>query len=154
MHQGISSSQTFFMKWIFPPLWILIFGIGSVMIWIERSGQPPHQDGPLVKLVFLTILIVGTISLLRMCAPLKRVRIDGSCLYISNYRTEVRVPFTSISDVTENRWIKIHPVTIHFKTSTQFGKSIVFMPKTLWFSFLGSHPVVAELRALAGLRAT
>jgi len=42
-------------------------------------------------------------------------------------------------------------VTLSFCRETDFGKSVVFMPRMRWFSFLSSHPVVDELRAAAGL---
>jgi hypothetical protein len=58
---------------------------------------------------------------------------------------------TQIERVTENRWIKILPVTIFFRQDTDFGQSVVFMPKTRWDGGYSSHPVVAELQKLAGL---
>jgi hypothetical protein len=78
----------------------------------------------------------------------KKVRTDGSAIYVSNYLNEVRIPFDAVRDVTENRWINIHPVTIHFRHSTPFGNRIVFMPTFRFFNWR-SHPVVSELRELA-----
>lgn len=54
-----------------------------------------------------------------------------------------------MATVTENLWIDIHPVTVHFRTPTEFGRTITFMPRmlVLWMS----HPVVQELRLAAGL---
>ena len=83
--------------------------------------------------------------MLWMCVPLKRVRTDGRNLYISNYFHEITVPLTAVGDVTENRWINIHPVTIHFRRDTEFGRRITFMPTTRMFSSWSSHPVVEEL---------
>ena len=154
MIRNVSSIQTFLVKWIFPLFWILIFGYGTVMLWLNKFDQPQQVDAIYMKLLFLIIFIVGTTTLAIFSFPLKRVRMDSKYLYISNFLTEIRVPFTSISDVTENRWINTHPVTVHFRTSTQFGRKIVFMPTARWFAFLSSHPIVAELRKVAGLGAT
>ena len=148
----LSSSQTFIMKIIFPVVWISAFGLGTLAIWGETTqmkggGSPP----PEMKWQFLGAWIAGTAFILWGCAGLKRVRTDSENLYISNYRREISVPMTMISDVTENRWINIHPVTVHFRTAIEFGQSITFMPTTRMFGFFSSHPVVPELKQLAGL---
>jgi len=88
------------------------------------------------------------------CAGLKRVRVDDKFLYVSNYQNEISVPFNLIADVTENRWVRNHPVTIHFHSATEFGDKITFMPKSrMTFRPWSSHPVVAELKQLAHLPA-
>jgi len=67
---------------------------------------------------------------------------------LSNYLKKIRIPSIAIRDVTDYRWINIHPAIIHFRYSTPFGDSIVFMPTVRLFSWT-SHPVVSELRNLA-----
>jgi hypothetical protein len=90
------------------------------------------------------------------CVRLKRVRMDDTSLYVSNYLREIQVPLRQVADVTENRWVNIHPVTIQFRSATEFGERVVFMPKRRLFGFWRSHPVVAEIRhavdRAAGLR--
>jgi hypothetical protein len=89
-----------------------------------------------------------------MSAGLKRVRLDGQCLYVSNYLREISIPLANVRDVTENRWVNFHPITIYFQNTTEFGDKIVFMPKPRYFDFRfwRSYPIVAELRRLAGVR--
>lgn len=101
-----------------------------------------------MKWQFLAIWVVGSAFILWGCSRLKRVRVDESGLLVSNYLKEIRIPFDDILDVTENRWINIHPVTIHFRQSTPFGERVVFMPRVRLFAWT-SHPVVGELRTLA-----
>ena len=62
---------------------------------------------------------------------LKRVAISGHSLAISNYLATIQVPLREVARVTENRWINIHPVTLHFRKPTAFGTSVVFMPKVM-----------------------
>jgi hypothetical protein len=152
MHPRVlSSAQTLLMKAVFPAFWIGMFGIGTLMMWFgtQRSsaeGGLPAFAPWLMGLVWLA----GSAFLLRFCARLKRVRADDEFLYLSNYLREVRVPLKSIDAVTEIRWINIHPVTVHFRVPTAFGRSITFMPRVRVFG-QGSHPVVDELRGAAGL---
>ena len=152
MVRVLSSKQTFLMKWLFPVLWISLFGFGTLGLWSGAMhgniGAPP-ADG--VKWVFLAVWIAGTAFILWSGAGLKRVRVDEKSLYVSNYIREVSIPLGMISEITENRWINIHPVTIHFREITEFGQKITFMPYVRLFGLWSSHPVVAELKRLAGL---
>lgn len=152
----LSSSQTFVMKIVFPVLWISFFGLGTLSAWrgtmqMRGGGRP----SPETKWVFLGSWIVGTTFILWSVTGLKRVCVDSKNLYVSNYRREIVIPLTMVGDVTENRWININPVTIHFRNNTEFGEKITFMPTSRFFGGWSPHPVVAELEQLASLaRAT
>lgn len=135
------------MKFVVPVLWTLAFGGVVVMLWSERAGRSPVPIES--KWMVLLVWVVGGLLIWRTCARLKRVQLDGGTLLISDYRTTIRVPAGDIEEVTENRWISMHPVTLHFRRPTEFGNEVVFMPKVRPFGFVSSHPVVAELHALA-----
>jgi hypothetical protein len=42
-----------------------------------------------------------------------------------------------------------HPVTIHLRHETPFGRRITFIPKFRLLPFWRTHPIVNELRKLA-----
>ena len=140
----VSSRVTFWMKFVFPPLWIAGFGAGTVGVWLS-DGQP---RGPPAAM-FLGFWLVGTALIWWSCARLKRVRVDETHLYVSNYRTEVSIPLANVRRVSESRWDRGRPVTVEFRTPTPFGQRIVFLPKARWVGWFESHPVVAELRELS-----
>jgi hypothetical protein len=81
-------------------------------------------------------------------ARLKYVTVDDDYLYVSNFLKEIAIPLWDIDDVTENAWLKTHPVTVHLKHPSEFGDKIVFMPKIQFWGF-ASHPVVKELKQLS-----
>ena len=81
------------------------------------------------------------------CARLMRVVMTDRELRISNYLREIVVPLSDVDQVTENRWVNGHPVTVQFVRRTDFGHRIVFMPRVRPFALFSSHPIVAELRA-------
>jgi len=142
----LSSLQTFLMKFVFPPLWISGFGAGTIAMWLVADGHVrAGPSAPEPKVMFLFVWIVGSALLLWMCAGLKRVRLDRGKLFVSNYLREIAVPLSEIDDVTEFRWVNIHPVTIHLRHATEFGERIMFMPKSRMFALWSSHPVVEEL---------
>jgi hypothetical protein len=139
------------MKVIFPIGWIGMFAAFTVAMFLGGVGftdQNGNSPDPGMKWQFLFATIAGGAFIYWGCIRLKRVSLEGQVLYVSNYRQEIAVPLREISEITENRWINIHPVTIHFHHETEFGESVVFMPKVRWFAFLSSHPIVAELRSL------
>jgi len=149
MPRTLSSAMTLVFKVIFPSVWIGGFAVGTAQLFVlshDSTGRPLPEG---LKWTFLAILLAGGSFIWWYCVRLKRVRTDGTALYVSNYLKEVRVPLAEVVNVTENRWLNIHPVTLEFRLPTLFGQRIVFMPKSRPLLFLRSHPVVDELRTMA-----
>jgi len=96
----------------------------------------------------LPLLIFGLVMIYVFVAPLKVVQIDHHALYVSNYRWEVRIPFSQVGDVIDASCINIRPITVVLLTETEFGRRIVFMPKASLLAFFRQHPIVDELRDL------
>lgn len=146
----ISSSKTFLMKVIFPTIWISIFGMGTALLWFGglhgKGGQLPPPE---MKWVFLAVWLIGSTVILRLCGTLKKVSLGDGVIVVSNYRKEIRIPAGEILDVTENPWINIRPVTIRLRRTTEFGDTVVFMPKTQLGWPWREHAVLEELRKAA-----
>jgi hypothetical protein len=135
------------MKFGLPLFWVAGFGFwtGRLFLAGDRFGHRPPT--PEMKWVFLAILLVGSAVIYAWGLRLMRVVMTDGELRISNYRREIVVPLSEVDQVTENRWVNIHPVTVQFVRRTDFGQRIVFMPKARPFALFSSHPIVAELRA-------
>src|SRR2546425_9541844 len=122
----LPSRETFVMKVVFPILWIGGFAAATVSLFSFPHSWPGAEGGapdPEPQWTFLTITIVGALFIWWACVRLKRVRMDDHALYISNYEKEIAVPLANVAEVTENRWINIHPVTLVFHAPTEFGRS-------------------------------
>ena len=148
MRRTISSSLTFLYKVIFPVLWIGGFAVATIAMFAGVLRVDPGKDfagDP--KWILLLAAVAGGVSIYWFCLRLKRVEIDSEALYISNFLGEISVPLRDVSEVRENRWVNIRPVTITFHHDTEFGRSIVFMPTMKLLLPFTSHPVVAELRS-------
>lgn len=149
MARTLSSAKTFVMKVVFPILWICSFGYGTLGLFnvgtafSDKADAPPPPE---MKWLFLAGWLFGSAIIYFTCIRLKRVRMDEASLYISNYLEEVEVPLRDVGAVRENRWVNGHPITIELRRHIQFGDRIVFMPKSRWFAFWSSHPVVAEIQ--------
>jgi len=152
--ETISSRLTFVMKFIFP-LACIPFIIGTLGIWLghvhDVNGGPLPLDE---KWKFLAACIIGTTYILWTCVGLKKVRMNSTHLYVSNYRKEIAVPFLDIVDVAEHGWLGL-PSTIQFRAPTEFGQSIKFLhPDSFipFYYFWGSHSAVEDLKERVGLK--
>lgn len=141
--QTISSSFTFFYKYIFPTVWISGFGAGTIFIGIGYfSGG---NDGfPFFPFLFAWIVVSGV--LFWSGRRLKAVEMDADHLYISNFRKTIQVPRSAIAEVSQFVFMNPEMVTIRFKTTTEFGDRVSFLAHTRLFRMLSYHPIVAELR--------
>ena len=95
----------------------------------------------------LIATILGGIFLWWCCMRLKKVYIEKDELVISNYFKTIRVPLKEVQDVKENRFISPRHAWIYFKTESEFGDKIMFMPP-LRFLLLFAHPTVEELQKM------
>jgi hypothetical protein len=146
----LSSAQTPLMTLVLPVIWISAFGLATLGLWMgAMHGRNGEAAAPAMKWLFLAIWLAGSTFFLWFCVGLKRVRVDTRALYVSNYLREISVPLSEVEDVTEIRWINLHPVTIHLRADSPFGRKISFMPTARVFGLWTPHPVVAELKRLA-----
>ena len=160
MNRPLSSAWTFFYKYLLPVVWVVGFAIGTRATMDNQralSGGSANAATPTMLWLLMFVGLAGLASLAWFCAPLKRVRVgdDGESLFISNYLTEWHVPAGLITNVTQNRWIKMRPITIQLRIDPGCGTRVVFMPPLrLNFLFWREDPEVGELRQLAEIRAT
>jgi len=133
------------MKFVLPAIWLTGFITATALLFAGPLTFDPAPP-PEMKWTLLTVTLAGGASLYWFCMRLKRVEMDDDALYVSNYLHETSVPLQEIDDVRENRWVNIRPVTVTFRTDTDFGERVVFMPTTRWWKFWREHPVVDELR--------
>ena len=164
-YRVISSGQTLAVKWLGPATFLFGAAFFAGMFYLGLFAGLYRQMfhgglSPAIMNFFWGMWSLGTLFALWWGYRLKRVAVDGDLIYISDYFREVKLPLSDILEITENRWIDLHPITIEFASSTPWGHYVRFMPKVRilvpqWFS----HPIVAELRdmvywAKAGHRMT
>jgi hypothetical protein len=123
-----------------------LYKIGLPTIWIGFVGSPVLSEAAHVVWFVLPLLIFGAVVIWIFVAPLKVVRIDHAALYVSNYRKEIRIPLSQVDDVIDAWIVNIYPITIFFRTETEFGRQIVFMPTVRLLGSFGRHPIVDELQ--------
>jgi hypothetical protein len=141
--ETISSSLTFFYKFVFTTLWSGGFALGTLVMFL--SSKPEVRE---MRWQFGAVWIVGTALIWWTCARLKRVELNGTTLIISNYRDDIRVQAHDLAEVRQNRLINLRPITLTFKRETPFGKTVTFMPQVSRRLF-SEDDIVGKLRSLA-----
>jgi len=154
MPRTLSSAWTFSYKFLLPIVLVgaFAFGLRSALEARGVYSATPSAALPLDLWLLGLIALVALVAVARTCAPLKRVRLspDGDTLLISNYFQEWTVPVGLVSDVTQNRWLKLRPITIHLRIDPGCGARVMFMPPLrINFLFWREDPEVNELRTLA-----
>jgi hypothetical protein len=144
----LSSSLTFFHKFVFPTVCLggWLFGTLLLVIAPPREGSTP--------LMFLAALAFGIVFFWRWGFSLKRVVATRSGLLVSNYRREVFIPYEQISGIRQNRLLGDQPITVELRSRTALGSKFVFIPNGAFVLF-SEHPAAAFLlaRAAAAQRA-
>jgi hypothetical protein len=158
MSRSLSSAWTPFYKFLLPVVLVCTFAAG-LRTALEARGVysgTPSASPPLDLILLGVVIIAGLAATIVFCAPLKRVRVsdDDEALLVSNYMSEWTVPLGLISEITQNRWLKLRPITVHLRIDPGCGTRVMFMPPLRWnFLFWREDPEVEQLRMLAATHA-
>jgi hypothetical protein len=143
--EKVSSSLTFFYKFVFTTVWSGGFCLGTALMFLSRNN-----DAQVMRWLFAAIWLLGSVVIWGMCGRLKRVRLNGTNLMISNYRYEITVPISDIAHVKQNRLVNLRPIFLTFKRETPFGHTVTFMPRRS-FRMFSEDEIVVRLRRMANL---
>ncbi len=127
----LSSSITYFWKYIFPTIWFILFLIVSI-IEISIMGF----------FYYIPILILGVICsyfIFSYAIPSKKVMIDDDFLYVDNFKKTLKIPITKIKYSSDNFFIQPRTITIYLKEECEFGDKIKFIAFTEYFLFWTEH---------------
>jgi hypothetical protein len=132
--ETISSGQTFFLKRIFPAIWlVMVLGTGSVMVLAglaNRHIEPIALIGPVFMLVIFAILYR---KLIRDLAD--EVRDGGSFLLVRRGGVEDRVQLSNVMNVSMSQFTNPPRLSLRLRTPCKFGDEVVFVPKMPRFQF-------------------
>ena len=89
LDRQLSSRLTFFQKFVFPIFWIGMFTAATVTMFVAAA---PGNAVPALRWIFLAVTVGGGAWIYWAFGRLKRVRLSGDNLLVSNFRDEMRVP--------------------------------------------------------------
>ncbi|MEE4240613.1 MAG: hypothetical protein V2I36_04045 [Desulfopila sp.] len=136
----LSSSLTFFYKYIILVLWIVGFGIGGRDVIFASEAYDLRWIQYMV-----TWLMIGSFFFF-ITGPIKKVVLEGRILIVSNYLRTEKIDIEQITAVDSFSFFTPKLVWFTLRDQSPFGKKIVFLPKHRIGSGLGKHPLVFEMR--------
>ena len=153
MRRPLSSPLTPFWKFVVPALFLAgvlyLLALQCLDKFRNRDGAPLSYGEFGLSLAICTAILA---QVFWYAKRLKRVQVDDHDLYVSNYRSEIRIPLTDVCEVNETTGDRRNFfATIDLRQKSAFGQRIVFRPRFRLY-WTGLHPVVRELQAL-GARA-
>lgn len=124
--ERISSGQTFFVKKIFPVLWlgivlsIAVAGVASGAAW----NQPQMLIGPAV------MAVVGMVLFRKLIwGVADDVRDGGTFLLVRKGAIEERVQLANVMNVSMSQFTNPRRLTLRLRTPGRLGDEITFIPK-------------------------
>lgn len=137
MRKQLSSSMTFFWKFIFSAFWITVFGLGvSVLLFSS------HSEGLFLLLIFIPAIIFIYFTTIQV----KRISIDSEYLYIDNFKKSVKTPLSNIKKINDIVIFSPRTIIVYFKEPTEFGNKVSFIAYTKMMLFFGDHPAAKKIR--------
>lgn len=128
MKKQLSTSMTFFYKYIFPTVWLTGFGLGSIMVVFSEGIE---------GLPFLFGFFIGFFIFYYTSFRAKEVHIDDEFLYVSNFRRSIQIPLRKVKAVSEIYFWSPTLIFVEFSESTDFGKKIMFIA---YFQMFPTYP--------------
>jgi hypothetical protein len=138
MKKQISSDTTLIWKYLFPGLWIAFMGIGVITTGNRATREPGW-------FVFLLAWLAISGYLIWSARRLKFVSMDEDFLYVWVAFKETQIPLAHVQRVKENFWARPKLITLILNQPSEFGTQIVFVPTSLLFTAVRSHPIVKEI---------
>lgn len=128
---SLSTSLTPF--WRLMAKGVIVQGLLSAAsgLWIVLTSPQPASTSPGTSAVWLLLMLnSGACALFFYLARfLKKVRIGGDSLFVSDGAKECEIHISQISCVTGPDWTTLRRITIHLHQPSVFGEKIVFAGK-------------------------
>ena len=140
----ISSAQTFFMKKIFPVIWLAV--IVSIIVPALMNGALAHA-GPVVLIVPGVMVVVGVIVYRKLIWDLADEVYDcGDFLKVRKGSEEATIPLSTIMNVSATTQINPPRITLRLARPCRFGDEITFSPvKAFSFNPFAKNPIAEDL---------
>lgn len=136
----LSSSLTFFYKFVFLFLWILGFGYGTKeILFLNQAFDAQWWQ-------YFSIWLGVTFFISFTTGTIKRVAVEQNSIVVSNFFRSETIAFSQIKAVDGSTFLSPKLIWFTLKEKSSFGKRISFLPKHRMGSGLGKHPLVHELK--------
>lgn len=133
----VSSSLTLFFKIFIPTFWMAFFGFFILALLRYGADQMPIFRSIEFKIGALIFYFTGLLSLYYFFMRLKRVEIDDTHIYVTNYFKTYKYPYNDIAEIKESNILFFKKIKIKLLSKGAFGQNFTFIAsKKRWSEFV------------------
>jgi hypothetical protein len=134
----ISSKQTFFLKRVFPILWLGLVGLGVAMPFLvppkPRNSAVQAPPPEIFMLVPVMMLGIGAVLYRKLIWDLAdEVQDFGDTLRVRRGSVEERVRLADVMNVSMSQFTNPKRITLRLRKPGAFGDEVVFIPRAPMF---------------------
>ena len=124
------SSNTTLLWRIFLPVFGTVFFTGLLLAFWLTDEEDLYLPYPAIwpRSILAVVWLVWIFYVRRTLWPLKRIDADDTHLYVTNYWTTLRYPWTDVESLTERKLGRRAVVALRLKAPGRFGQDILFLP--------------------------
>ena len=122
----ISSNSTLLYRLFLPAFGTVLLGALTIAAWNDRDGGflADTLPVPVGNMIFTGFFLLWIWFVFSKLWTLRRIESDGQSLFVSDYWTHIKYPFSDIEQITERKRLWISMASIVLKGKGRFGKTL------------------------------
>lgn len=124
------SSNTTLLWRVFLPVFGTVFFTGLLLAFMLVDEEELYLMFPIlwVRIAVFSLWIGWLFFIRNALWPLKRVDADDAHVFVTNYWTTVRYPWTDVDQLEEKKFWGRRAIALRLKAPGRFGQEILFLP--------------------------
>jgi len=120
----LSSNKTLFFKTFIPIFWLVFFGAFTLSTFFMTESYIGQISIQFFRILTIVFYLIGTITLAITVMRLKRVELNASEIFVSNYLKSYKYKIEDLEQIRIQNYGIFKSMKITFKGQTSFGKKI------------------------------
>lgn len=125
--EQISSGYTLFLKIVFPTFWFVFFGLFGLGAIFLNDGRNSLLASSYFQIGYFVVFLLFGAMIYLTAIQLKRVDMNKSNVYISNYFKTYRYDYEGIDSINLQKYVLFTLGTITLKDKGKLGSKIRFL---------------------------
>jgi hypothetical protein len=125
----LSSSSTFFYKWVFPVIWLGFIGFGFIMGFFSPHIRQYPPPVPMIVAMPIIMLVFSFFLFRRLLGGLAdEVMLDGDTLIVKKGDEQLRIALAEVININSLNAVNPRRISLRLRNSTRLGRDIDFIP--------------------------
>lgn len=135
----ISSSLTLVLSIFIPVFWFVFFGSLCLFFVLQDPEDLPFSNPVPIKIGFIAFYLFFGLCIYYFLFQLRRVELDDSHLYITNYFKTIKLPLDQVVSFSTIHLFGMNRVKVRLAYKSSLGKNIRFICDQARFDYFKSR---------------